>query len=217
MFEKRIGITQKVVKHPHYDEILDGLDKRWADLLLCLNFQPIPLPNIDPKYVDAQLASLALDGLILSGGNTIASMITPNGDSVGLSIGRDRYEYRLLSYATKAEIPLFGVCRGMQIINLFYGGSLKEIKGHAGNGDHKIVPVDADSADELPETVNSYHNFGIPRENLAGPLEALACDEDRWIEAFRHRSQRVNAIMWHPERETPFKPKDMNYLKKMFR
>ncbi len=216
MFKKRVGITQKIMKHPHYNEVLDCLDTRWIDLLVDLNFQPIPLPNIDPRYVDAQLSSLALNGIILSGGNTISSIETPDDNSNGLSFKRDEYEHRLLEYATKTDIPLFGVCRGMQMINLFYGGNVKRISGHAGNGDHRIIPIDADSSDELPKTVNSYHNFGIPHKELARPLQALACDEDGCVEVFRHKAHRVSAIMWHPERETPFKQKDINLLKKMF-
>ncbi len=220
MFKKCIGITQKVIKHPRYEEVLDCLDQRWSDLLLHLDLQPLPLPNIEPRFVKTQLSNLSLDGLILSGGNSITAKTLQGNNQDDLLSDffpkRDSYEHQLLRYAIKAKIPVLGVCRGMQLINLFYGGDIVKIKGHASSDRHSIIHRDHKLAFNLPEIVNSYHNYGIPPDMLATPLEALACDKDDRIEAFTHKEEKVTAIMWHPERETPFIQSDLDLLKRIF-
>ena len=81
---------------------------------------------------------LKLDGLILSGGNTLADYADMNDKTEGVSIERDNYEKALLKVALSTNTPVLGVCRGLQVINVFYQGQLKKIKGHAGTK-HPLV------------------------------------------------------------------------------
>ena len=77
MFKKRIGITQRVMKHPKYNEFMDCLDINWMKLLT-LEILPIPLPLISDNSAYEIWKLLKLDGLILSGGNTLSDYVDMN-------------------------------------------------------------------------------------------------------------------------------------------
>ena len=51
--------------------------------------------------------------------------------------------------------------------------------------------------------VNSYHEWAVPKSELASQLEILAVSEDGWVEALRHREAPITAVQWHPERDNP--------------
>ena len=62
--------------------------------------------------------------------------------------------------------------------------------------------------------VNSYHNFGIL--DVPEKFEPLASTEDGVVEAIRHRTKRIMAIMWHPERESPYEAEDIDLFSRFF-
>jgi N5-(cytidine 5'-diphosphoramidyl)-L-glutamine hydrolase len=206
----RIGITQRVEPSPGSHELRDCLDQRWVPLLESLGLLPIPLANrtADPKsYIEA----LALDGLILSGGNDLSD--APGARSAAPE--RDRLERAALAWALAQRRPVLGVCRGMQAINVFLGGQLVPVTGHAGT--RHAVRTLADAGLGWPDAfdVNSYHDFGVGAHGLATDLVALATSEDGSIEACRHRSAACIGIMWHPERETPPSKRDLELLRSL--
>jgi gamma-glutamyl-gamma-aminobutyrate hydrolase PuuD len=206
---KRIGITQRVEQVQSHAERRDCLDQRWVAFVLQLKSIPVPLPNIPPAQVASFLDALSLDAILLSGGNSIASLDSTASDTAP---ERDAFEVALLDEALSRNIPIVGVCRGMQVINRHFGGKLQKTRGHVAVR-HAIMPVD--DRYPLPETVNSYHNWGIPREQLADELTPVAVDCDGHVEAFIHAEKNVLGIMWHPEREQPFDPLDIELIKRV--
>jgi putative glutamine amidotransferase len=206
----RIGITQRVEPAPGSHELRDCLDQRWAPLLESLGRAPIPLANRagDPAEY---LRALDLDGLILSGGNDLAD--APGARSAAPE--RDRLERAALAWAIEKRRPVLGVCRGMQAINVFLGGQLVPVTGHAGT--RHVIHTLADAGLGWPDSfeVNSYHDFGITARGLATDLVALAASKDGSIEACRHRSAACIGIMWHPERETPPGHRDLELLRSL--
>ena len=80
---------------------------------------------------------------------------------------RDNFELKLLQFAHERSIPILGVCRGMQILNKFYGGTLEKIEGHV-NRSHKI------SSDIGNSEVNSYHNFAVCSSDLSKKFKVWA-------------------------------------------
>jgi len=210
-FRARIGITQRVEPAPRLQELRDCLDQRWAPLLESLGIAPIPLAN-RPADVAGYLEALDLNGLILSGGNDLAD--APGAKSAAPE--RDRLERAALAWALEAHRPVLGICRGMQAINVFLGGQLGRVSGHAGTR-HAIRTL-ADAGLGWPDSfeVNSYHDFGIASNQLAPDLVALAASADGSIEACRHRSAVCTGIMWHPERETPAHKRDLELLHSLF-
>lgn len=169
-----------------------------------------------------QLAEL-LDGLLLSGG----ADINPNrygDDSVhaetyGIDDERDRFELELFDAMLALEKPIFGICRGIQVVNVALGGTLiqdvaSEYPSAAGIGhrQHERNLQDSDvghlvtasQPDLLPIFengalgVNTFHHQAI--RDLAPDLTPIATSPDGLIEAVAMSSNpAVFAVQWHPE------------------
>lgn len=182
------AITQRVDIVERYSERRDALDQAWIALLREHGFDTLPLPN-NPDAAEALMQRARPDVLILSGGSGADPSDGPPLPERNLT------EHRLMDLAAAARLPLFAVCRGMQMLNLHFGGALRRIDGHVAV-QHDVVP--ASGAKRFP--VNSFHGFGIGEGDLAGDLEPLLRAPDGTIEAARHRSLPWMAVMWHPER-----------------
>jgi N5-(cytidine 5'-diphosphoramidyl)-L-glutamine hydrolase len=215
MFKKRIGITQRVMKHPRYNEVMDCLDINWASLLCSLGILPVPLPLIQADAASDVWKTLELDGLILSGGNTLVDYADVKNTTEGLCAERDAYEQALMKVALSTCAPILGVCRGMQVINIYYNGQLKKIKGHAGKR-HCLIREDSAIGFNFPSEVNSFHDYAVPRKNLGQSLISLAHDVEDNIEALCNPKDKVLGIMWHPERENPTLQTDRELIKEHF-
>jgi gamma-glutamyl-gamma-aminobutyrate hydrolase PuuD len=203
---KRIGITQRVDVVEHYEERRDCLDQRWSKFIFQMGYVPVPLPNIEPEKATQLVEALQIRAVILSGGNSIASLNTTAFDAAP---ERDAFEYALIAIALEKQLPIIGVCRGMQLLNLFMGGNLQETKGHVAVR-HSLISCTPDYAIETE--VNSYHNYGIPIERLGSGLIPMARDEEGNIEAFYREDIPLLGIMWHPEREKHFSEIDIQLL-----
>ena len=207
---KRIGLTQRVEVVEAYGERRDCLDQQWARLLESMPAVPVPLPNVT-SVPDSLIDTLGLDGVILTGGNNLSTI-----SSVGAAPERDVFERRLVEGCLRKNTPVLGVCRGMQLLNCHFGGSLVPIDGHVA----LRHCVEIDGYQELwPNSrinVNSYHDYGVSDEILAESLEAVGFSSDGSVEALRHRSRNIWGIMWHPEREAPFAAPDLKLLRAIF-
>ncbi len=187
---KYIGVTQQVKEDERSQTTYDFLDQQWSSYLSNLGFIPIIIPNFKAcQDLDRYLAAVKLDGLILSGGNDLA---VTNSRSV--SVLRDQVEKRLISFALTQNIPLLGVCRGMQILNVYFGGTIQTVDEHV-KKNHTVTFKSEESGE-----VNSYHNWGIKDVNLAEDMEVLARSDDGVAECVGHNEYQVLGIMWHPER-----------------
>ena len=215
MFKKRVGITQRVMKHPRYNEMMDCLDTKWSKLMISLDILPVPLSLAPASSADEIWKMLELDGLILSGGNTLVEYAEATDNTENLSAERDAYEKALLKAALTSGKPVLGVCRGLQVINIYYNGQLTKVKGHAGTR-HCLLTENLATTFQFPSEVNSFHDFAIPRNQLGKELIPLAHDAEDNIEAFHHTKDKVLGIMWHPERENPPLQPDCELIKRHF-
>lgn len=187
---KRIGLTQRVEVVASYQERRDCLDQNWCKLLLELGYMPIPLPNIqDQGVISSYLQTLDLDGVILTGGNDLVWT-----ESQEAAIERDYFEKAVIQYFIKQKKPVLGVCRGMQMLNIFFAGEMIRIDNHVAQS-HQVK-----LADGTEFNVNSYHNWGITTDKLAKELIALGHTQDGLVEYCKHKSLPVVGMMWHPER-----------------
>lgn len=205
----RIGITQRVDTVQQYGERRDCLDQRWSKLIIELGATPIPLPNLAVGRVSGLLDDLELDTICFSGGN---SLVQPGLESADAAPERDAFEFQLLDEALHRDIPVVGVCRGMQMINVALGGEIVACSGHVAVN-HPISA--ANSRWKLPVEVNSYHNWAITRQGLAAILEPLAFDGEGNVEAFVGQARPILGMMWHPERESPFRALDLQLIEKL--
>lgn len=211
---KKLGLTQRVTYIEQYDERRDSLDQRWWALAQALDFMPIALPNLTPAEAANYVQALDLSAIIMTGGNTLAFLDptdSVNAQRNDLAPERDAFEWALMDWGIKQQIPMVGVCRGMQVINHYFGGTLVPMNGHIATR-HDIQFCN--QWEKLgSRTVNSYHGFGLFADNLADVLEATAQHEDGSIEAFMHSHEKIAGIMWHPEREKILSTDDIDLLK----
>ncbi len=215
---KRLGITQRVVFAERIKERRDVLDQRWYDFADALGAILIPIPNNlkDPaRYVE----ELEIDGLIFSGGNNIGikSQDLVKGKSIeedDIAYERDKTELALLKWAISKEKPLVGVCRGLQFINVYFGGLLSKV-----DPDIHVAKTHAVKFKEWVDIysqnaqVNSYHNFGLTISDLAEDFSPTALYLNE-VEGLSHKTFNIKAIMWHPERYTKIRTEDINFFKR---
>lgn len=194
-----IAVSQRVAVEPRHGERRDCLDQAWIDFLMACGLTPLPVPNA-VAAARAICEAVSLGGIVLTGGNDLAVY---GGDAPE----RDAAEAALLDIAENLELPVLGVCRGMQIIQHRFGIGLKRVAGHVAS--RLVISINGEAAE-----VNSYHNFGT-HEN-APPLESWAVAEDGIIKAVRHERQNMIGIMWHPERLTPFASRDIALFRSFF-
>ena len=202
----KIGISLRVVQAPNYDEKRDALSQDWSSLLEELGFIPVFIPNTLGS-LENFLEEISLDGLVLSG-----------GDNIGENQGRDETENKLLMYAIEKKIPVIGICRGFQYLNILSGGKINKITGHVAVK-HKILIEKGVTFKGLKElidqNVNSYHVFGIKYEYLSKKFKPLAKIKN-YVEAAINIEDSQLGIMWHPEREKKFTKKSILLFKKFF-
>ena len=188
---KKIGISLRVETIEKYDERRDTISHDWINFLQKLNFVPILIPN-NLQDIEGYISELKLDGIILSG-----------GDNLGEFPERDETENRILEVAIKNSMPILGVCRGMQIINNFFGGNLqkKDDPEHINNNHTINLTKDFSFNENNSITVNSYHNNIIESRDLGKDLKSVATHkDDNTIEGFIHAKYPIIGVMWHPER-----------------
>jgi len=194
---KRIALTQRVERIEAIGERRDALSQEWAALAEACAFLPLPLPNRLP-VVRQLLEALRVDGIILTGGNDLASY---GGDAPE----RDEVERFLIRWSMEQKIPLLGVCRGMQMLLDYFGTVLRKVEGHI-RVEHPL---------DTGDTVNSFHGWGA--FSCRPPLEAAAHSADGVLEAVVHREcPWVRGIMWHPERYAPPRERDIQFIREVF-
>ena len=198
----KIGVTTRIVNTLEYHEVRDAISHDLIDFIFSLSAKPIIIPN-NVNYLVSILSEI--DILVISGGNDLSSVMSENHDLFLQSKLRDKVENRLIELSIAQHIPVIGICRGMQIINEYFGGTLKKLKRpniHS-NGEHKVffeekVFEDLEGNELL---VNSYHNYCI--DSIGKDLIPVAFSDDKEIELMKHKVFPIYGMMWHPERKSP--------------
>lgn len=150
------------------------------------------------------------DALLLPGGGDITPAFfgQKNQGSKNIDIELDITQLQALDLFVKWKRPVFGICKGAQIINVFFGGTiiqdLPQAKQHAWNEKDSIH-----SSHALPESVlfslygehfniNSAHHQGIGA--LGHDLSVIQTSDDNVIEGIIHNTLPIIGVQWHPER-----------------
>ena len=156
--------------------------------------------------------SAGCDGLLLAGGGDMEPWRygQENTASRGLEPQRDAEELELLERFVSQGKPVLGICRGLQVINVAFGGTLaQDVAGHgqASGCDrfHRICGIPSPLG--KVEIVNSAHHQAIDR--LGSGLTAVQWSPDGIIEAVCHRTCPVWGVQWHPERMPPWMAADL--------
>lgn len=212
---RRLGVTMRIVEAINYDEARDALAHDWGRFLRAAlpEVAWMPIPNIGIDAVSAA-QHWGLDGLIMSG-----------GDNIGETAARDETELHLLNHAVQNGLPVFGVCRGLQMMQVFMQGSLTSCSSARHVGKRHRIELSDRAVDyglnSSVATVNSYHGLGITSDDLANGLEMLARSDDGFVEAAgcfgpgpKGGFHRFLGVMWHPEREHEPVAEDVDLLRR---
>ncbi len=202
-----IAVSMRIVASATYHEQRDAISHDWVSFLEHMSVTPVFVPNTlrDPSgYLDR----VGARGLILTGGDDLGKL---PGEPYTLSSPseRDQTERTLLSHAISQDLPVLGVCRGLQVINVYFGGALDRDLDSLGRHVNTTHPVDIVSkpsanAQDIGEVVtNSYHSQGVVLTGLAPELEAFALSPGNVVEGLYHPERDIVAIQWHPERPNP--------------
>ena len=170
----------------------------------------IPLMALSPDCVEAY-AEMA-DGLLLSGGRDVDPKLynqETKYDSVVTDPKRDELEWALVKAFVERKKPIFGICRGVQTMNAYFGGTLyqdipTELGGnHSGGVNHDLKMKEDSILGKLfgeSMVINSYHHQVI--DEIAPGFAATAWSDaggHEIVEAIEHESEPIWGVQWHPE------------------
>lgn len=196
---KVVLYTQRVEIVESYGERRDCADQNIPRFIEACGYLPIPVPNIR-NIAGRMIEQIQPSGIVLTGGN---SLVKYGGNAPE----RDETERRILDFSLEHNIPVYGFCRGMQVILDYFDCELEQVQGHVAVR-HKIFGALGGLE------VNSFHNQAC--YGVKDPLEVLAQTQDGVIEAVRHKDKRILGTMWHPEREKPFPISDIRRIQELF-
>lgn len=210
----RIGVTTylETARHGVWEHEAAVLPRTYLDVVVRAGGTPLllpPLPEADASVLDV------IDGLVLSGGGDVdpASYgAVPHPRTGGTSSVRDGAEETLLRAALERDVPVLGVCRGMQVLNVTLGGTLvQHLPETVGSEDHRPAPgvfgetlvrlepgslLNGLLGDEVE--VACHHHQAV--DVLAQSLVPVGRSSDGTVEAVELRGPRFAVgVQWHPE------------------
>ena len=212
---KRIGITAFYQRSEA--RRMTSVDRQYIEAIIDQGALPIVIPTT-ADYDLAKEYIANCDGLLVTGGcdvNPLTYHAEPNPHVVRYSTERDLFEDALIKAAIEKDIPIMGICRGIQMINVSLGGNLiqhipDEVKDcicHCEEGNEQWEPCH--TAKISPDSilypifgdvacVNSYHHQAV--KDLGKDLVPIAYAPDGVLEAFQHKTKKIFAVQWHPEK-----------------
>ncbi len=214
-----IGISGALMKDNN--DLFEGYEKAYVmddyvQAVLRSGAVPIVLPIIKDSEKIKEYARI-IDGLILTGGHDVNPLIygeEPDVKTKELSPKRDFLDFKLIKYITELKKPILAVCRGMQILNTYHGGTLYQDNSYCktfhikhmqnGNPDvatHTIMIEPKTILESVlgnHTTVNSFHHQSV--KELADGFKIVATSKDGIIEAIeKNDDQWCLGVQFHPE------------------
>jgi putative glutamine amidotransferase len=208
----RIGITSTACIYDgrHVEEIT----RAYISSVLRAGGLPVILPILEPGHAESMLDGL--DGLLLSGGGDL-DPVCYGGEMIpevdGVDPARDAWELALVTRAGERGIPVLGVCRGAQVLNVAAGGTLIPDLPTVSDVAHRererfaeeIHPVEVLAGSRLAWAmgreragVNTLHHQAVDR--VGRGLRAVAWGPDGFVEAVESTTPApALGVQWHPE------------------
>lgn len=217
-----VGITawRRVVDTFYGPERLQSLATFYGEAVAEAGMTPLIIPNgQDPA--EAETVMSLLDGLVLSGGDDVdpGTYGAEPESSRGIDAAVDRFEIALVEAARRQDKPVLAICRGLQLLNVALGGTLRQEITASGTS-HELIPKPIDPAEmnarrhtvvfepgsRIEEIygaseakVNTLHHQGL--QDVAPDLIVEARTEDGHVEAARCEGDWwALGVQWHPER-----------------
>ncbi len=191
----------------YFDDMkIDMYFSNYAEAVSAAGGIPLHLPlNLDSQHVVEHL-----DGLLLSGGTDIEASrygVDAQSNLFPPEPERDEFELDILKQATKKQIPVLGICRGQQLVNVGFGGTLhQDVPAHSKaevwqKDDRHEVEIQPDSILHslygAVLQVNSLHHQSV--DSVGEGLQVTAWSSDGIAEGLEHAEFPVLCVQWHPE------------------
>jgi len=214
-----IGISGTMMKDNN--DMFEGYEKSYVmddyvQAVLRAGAVPIVLPIIDSSEQINEYAKL-IDGLILTGGHDVNPLIygeEPDVKVTEILPKRDFLDYELIKYTTELDKPILAICRGMQILNTYHGGTLyqdnsycktfhiKHMQVHNPDVATHTIKIEPNSVLESVlgnhAVVNSFHHQSV--KGLAEGFRITAESKDGIVEAIERNSEQwCVGVQFHPE------------------
>jgi putative glutamine amidotransferase len=220
-----IGVTVSEIRHKQDVQRVRHGEPTQTEMTLGLSYMravemagglPVALPPLTSENVDALLDSLA--GLLLTGGPDLDPSTygaAPHPELGPTDPVVDAFELALCRRAFRRQMPILGICRGAQLLNVALQGTLHQHVPDFTNGavEHRQAEIGSLTSHEVrvapdsslarttgggPVKVNSFHHQAI--DQIGFGLRAVAWSQDGLIEAVEHNEGRfVLGVQWHAE------------------
>lgn len=169
--------------------------------------------SLEPVVTLSMGEAACCQGLILPGGGDITPAFfgKNNAGSRNIDTELDILQFQALELALRKSIPVLGICKGMQVINVGFGGTLIQDLPPVSCALHRYENGDKYHSSAIEKNswlyhlygesaiVNSAHHQAVKR--LGSGLRAVQwCPEDQCVEALAHETLPVIGVQWHPER-----------------
>jgi putative glutamine amidotransferase len=209
--KKKIGISFTATNFTNYLQWFDENDLGDSFELVTLSFE-------DDNMEDM----LQCDGFMLTGGVDVHPSMYDGAEQYSnmpntFQQDRDHFESKIYRHAQERKLPVLGICRGLQLVNILEGGKLIQDLGEKKNMVHRKTDVDKKHGVDIKAScllnkicgvlsgeVNSAHHQCINPLSLPSSLKAVAFSEDQTIEAIEYSDASNKGFMlcvqWHPER-----------------
>ena len=190
-----------------------ALYERYTDAIIAIGALPIVIPHVTEADADTLYALMdKCDGFLFTGGNDIDPALygMKKWDTCGeITAKRDNFEILAFKYAMASGKSILGICRGCQLINVYFGGSLyqhlpkadQHVSVNGSDSVHKITATEGSILNDLygeAFAVNSSHHQAV--KDLGEGLRATAFWNGEYIEAHEHKTLPIFSVQFHPER-----------------
>lgn len=213
---KTIGISGSVMEG-EFSPILT-VRETYLNALNVNGFAPILFPILERTDCMDDILD-RIDGIVVQGGIDVSPLTygeNPTVESLDFHLTRDQFELKLIEKALERKIPILGICRGLQIINVYFGGTLHQ---HLSYEDAEVIHHRNEVIKETKHfistkkgsivercfgkrpIVNSLHHQGI--KDLGRDLIATSHADDGLIESIEYAGDAyLHGVQFHPEQMT---------------
>ncbi len=195
---KQIGIP--VIEDNNY--------RNYYNVIRALGDEPIAIVSEE----DIQMMN-QLDGILIPGGVDVNPALyhQENTASENINDALDTWEMKVIRTAVELQLPILGICRGEQILNVYFGGTLIQNIDSAKRHARKLEEPDKVHNSEVVKdsflediyqdekiSINSAHHQAV--DQLGEGFVVAQYSDDHIVEAIQHTSLPIYAVQWHPER-----------------